>query len=211
VWVWNRFFSHRISVKLARVAAAIFIAVFLSHALLMQYNLSKDKSGLWSIPKQNAEAYEWLSKNTPTGSVVASISDKTSRDLSLFTKNISLMPNGFNTLSPNEKIWVSALFAGNLWNMNSAEIKSLISDSAMFLFKEYYRPNTFDSSFKRSAPPVIPQKDLSNFVLNARISEIKPSYVLIGENELRISKKTPSAVLTNKPVFSNGKVNIFSM
>jgi|GEM_PF-591366 len=187
VLLWNKFLLARFYSKTKTIKAIILIliAVFFSHAFLMQYNLSKNEAQLWSINKKDAEAYEWLSKNTPPGSMIASINEKTNRDIALFTHNVPLLPSGGTTLISNEELWERANLLSIIWGFSNSEFESFARKNGGYIFHDYYRSHTQDAYFKEALPHNIPERDLAQYMTNKKIFSVAPNYlfVLVRENK----------------------------
>ena len=60
-----------------------------------------------------------------------------------------------------------------------------VSRDALYLFKEFYRPRTFDGFFSKMPPPIIPEEELtlrvSEYAMRIRAGEVIPiaDYVFV--------------------------------
>ncbi len=185
VWLWKRYLASRVSARTVRIYAVAFLVLFFAHAFYGQYRLSRDEAHTRGIPIPEANAYQWLNEHTPSGSMVASERAHTNYALRLFTENRSFVTDGFSTLASQEELWELAYAFGALWGLSEDEFRVWVSRDALYLFKEFYRPRTFDGFFSKMPPPIIPEEELtlrvSEYAMRIRAGEVIPiaDYVFV--------------------------------
>lgn len=215
-WFWERYASLRISTRRASALAFIFIAFFFAQAFFMQYRLSSDQARDWGIPRTEASAYAWLTKNTPVGSVVGSISPETNRNLLLFTRNRAFMPSGGTTLTSNDELWARLGALGALWELSPEKVRRFTETHTYFLLQDYYRSRTHDSYFTATLPPKVPDEELANrtaaYAAVRRDGAPPPyplDYLLVGPHETDLAP-TPDSFSAFSVVYDADGIHIYA-
>lgn len=107
-------------------AAALFaIALFFLKGLIVQRQFIS-RNAPKTIPQEEFESYQWLSRHTPAYSAVASPSFTTNARLQLYTRNRLFLPNGYNTIAGDQELWQRLRITNALFETGTTTYRSYL-------------------------------------------------------------------------------------
>ncbi len=123
------------------------IVLYIAWGVFSQYSFSKAHAKLYTIDAAYARSYSWMNMNTPSGSVIGSISFMTNSELPLFTHNKVFVANGGNSTASNEEIWKRFLLLARMFSLRPEQTIALARENNFYLFHDFYHSHEFDSYF----------------------------------------------------------------
>lgn len=106
---------------------AVFTLGFIGYGYYTHVRFAVKNYSDYTLPSELREAFEWLNRNTPNGSVVLSCSFKTSFLLSAYTHNEAYLPNGLEKIMTNEELSERFIIVNKIFNVPSAYVEELMT------------------------------------------------------------------------------------
>jgi len=129
IWAWRQYPKFRPKMLIG-IGALVIILLF-ANGVRTQYRFVSDNA-TDTIPEREFASYQWLAKNTPAYSVVATPSFTTNARLQLYTDNRIFLPNGHSTLASNAELWQRLMFINQVYNVPEKTFRSYLTDSPAF-------------------------------------------------------------------------------
>lgn len=126
VWAW-RWYPKCRARMLTGICALVIVLLF-ANGVLTQYRFISDNASD-TIPEQEFASYQWLAKNAPVYSVVATPSFTTNARLQLYTDNRIFLPNGHSTLASNAELWERLMLINQIYHVPEKTFRSYLTGS----------------------------------------------------------------------------------
>ncbi len=124
VWTGRQYPKFRVKI-LTGICASIIILLF-ANGVLTQYRFISDNA-TETIPEQEFASYQWLAKNTPAYSVVATPSFTTNARLQLYTDNRIFLPNGHSTIASDAELWERLMLINQIYHVPEKIFRSYLT------------------------------------------------------------------------------------
>lgn len=225
--VWLMFAAHflpylargRYGIFAQWIAIPFFVGYFLAAHAYVQYDYSKQSAYKFIIPAPREEAFAWLNSRTAAGSVVATLSADTNRELLLYTHNRIFIPNGLNTIASEQEIWNRVYAASALFALSPSAFERLIrgNDYAYYLFSERFTDHSFDAAFgphwTRAFPGEVidTQTDAyASYAANGKeIPHYRLDYLLLDDRAKAFGAGESSLAKHFEKVYDNGTISLY--
>lgn len=210
VWIWERL---DFNIPRYRFICSAAIIILFLRAVLSQYGFSVESALAFVLDRRYSESYEWLLENTPTNSVIGSISPLTNNEIILHTKNKIFLPNGANTTIESAGIMRRAEVMSKIFGLSQNDFEKFITNNSFYLFHNKYRDSFFGSYFKEGYR-LTKFDDINNSVARyKRVSHIsefdeKLDYLIFGPREAELGND--SQILGKSVVYEREGVKIYA-
>jgi len=225
VWFYNKYIKPYIPERFLTKAGWVLIMFVLTVQMHSQFIFSKTYANNYTLDKSYVLGYEWLNDNTPTGSVVGTISLTTNNELPLYTQNKIFLPNGVNTLAPHDEIWSRFLLANLLFGVSLENFSNYISTgnyALSYLFhQQYRRDQSFNNYFRGGGTKELPEelfeervKEYHSMILGKRVDKRIPyelDYIFFGPREGEIGEDPILVTNTLVKIYDQYDVRIYAI
>lgn len=124
-----QYFEDRLR-RFKRVIAALGIIIpiaLVSHMLYLQLTIEPMQAKQYAVDQNLLDAYAWMNRNLPQGSVVATPSLATNTDLPVFTHHKLLMARGQTSIASEQEIIERMLVTYKLFGVSSQTLAELLA------------------------------------------------------------------------------------
>ena len=220
VWLYGKLPIH--NSKSLNISAYILISALGLWGLASNYLLARAISDGSGLPAEISESYSWLNQNTLSRSTVGSVSFSTENEIQLHAHNTVFIPNGANTIAPEEEIWTRTAWMAKIYGMDAKKFKNLLENSSMYLFHMRYRDDTPGSSFIHEyvLDPAKYEKEykgkIEKYVDLAQNLDLKNlpfhlDYLYFGPKEKALGKDPNIFIRNLKKVYDKNQVVIYAL
>ncbi|MBI5401596.1 hypothetical protein HZB05_02075 [Candidatus Wolfebacteria bacterium] len=217
-WFFNKY-KTRLFVSGLRVALLIGFGVLVAGEVYAQYNFSRISADKYIIDRASFASYNWLDANTLQNSVIASMSFETNQAFLLHTRNKIFLPNGINTIAPNEEIWNRFMMGNLLFGISEDDFARSIGpngNAIEYLFHNYYRTGrSFNSYINGSAGRALSEDEFTvrtNKYHELRVASSTPpfafklDYIYVDN---RSDNYRPKEEFLEEKVYDSGGIQIY--
>ena len=220
VWLYGKLTAP--NSKPLAISAYVLISALGLWGLASNYLLARAISDGSGLPAEISESYSWLNQNTLSRSTVGSVSFSTENEIQLHAHNTVFIPNGANTIAPEEEIWTRTAWMAKIYGMDAKKFKNLLENSSMYLFHMRYRDDTPGSSFIHEyvLDPAKYEKEykgkIEKYVDLAQNLDLKNlpfhlDYLYFGPKEKALGKDPNIFIRNLKKVYDKNQVVIYAL